>query len=91
MLLYNNCKKLTKKSLFKYLSSSTSLLKQVAQLKKTFLIRDLITELDWNEIQLTVRKNLGRMVMQSVLNETDFTSVIPDGKDSQGVQWYRKK
>ena len=59
-----------------------------------FLIRDLITETDWNEIPLTVRKNLGRMVMQSVLhgqNSYSFMAIIPDGKDSQGVQWYKKK
>ncbi|WP_431802245.1 DUF1413 domain-containing protein [Halobacillus andaensis] len=56
-----------------------------------FLIRELITEQDWNEIPLKVRKNLGRMVIQSVLNGTAFTSIIPDRKDSQGVQWYRKK
>ncbi|MFC7319850.1 DUF1413 domain-containing protein [Halobacillus campisalis] len=56
-----------------------------------FLIRELITEQNWNEIPLTVRKNLGRMVIQSVLNGTDFTNIIPDRKDSQGVQWYRKK
>jgi hypothetical protein len=56
-----------------------------------FLIRDLITEVDWNKIPLTVRKNLGRMVIQSVLNGEGFNDIIPDGKDSQGVQWYKKK
>uniref|UniRef100_UPI00406C1E06 hypothetical protein n=1 Tax=Heyndrickxia sp. FSL K6-6286 TaxID=2921510 RepID=UPI00406C1E06 len=50
--------------------------------------------MDWNEIPLTVRKNLGRMVKQSVLhgrNCDGFRAIIPDGKDSQGIQCIRKR
>jgi hypothetical protein len=56
-----------------------------------FLIRNLLTEIDWNELPLVVRKNLGRMVIQSVTNGTNFKDIVPDGKDSQGVQWYKKE
>jgi len=57
----------------------------------SFIVRDLITQKDWNDIPLNARKNLGRMVMQSVLNGKDFQNIAPDGKDSQGVQRYKKK
>ncbi|KIL53485.1 hypothetical protein KP77_04610 [Jeotgalibacillus alimentarius] len=55
-----------------------------------FLISDLINEMVWTKIPLNVRKNLGRMVVYSVNNGTDFKNIVPDGKDSQGVQLYKK-
>lgn len=56
-----------------------------------FQIRDLITETNWTDIPLSVRKILERMYLQYILNGRGYDVIKVEEKDSHGIQWYKKQ
>ncbi|MCH4826640.1 DUF1413 domain-containing protein [Planococcus halocryophilus] len=65
--------------------------KAVSQKKDTkeFKVRDCFEQNVWKNIDISARRNLGRMIMHKV-EKDNWLSIVPTKKDSGNAQWYKR-
>lgn len=56
-----------------------------------FTIKDMYNkEKNWDDVPNEIKKNAEKMFYTLITNNKFVEGVVPDGKDADGVQWYKK-
>lgn len=45
---------------------------------------------NWDDVPNEIKKNAEKMFYTLITNNKFVEGVVPDGKDADGVQWYKK-
>lgn len=55
------------------------------------MVKDLVNiEMEWDEVPIEIKNNVEKMFYDYVTNNRFVKGIVPDGKDADGVQWYKK-
>lgn len=56
-----------------------------------FMVKDLVNiEMEWDEVPIEIKNNVEKMFYDYVTNNRFVKGRVPDGKDADGVRWYKK-